>query len=75
MALISLDTPEQWDVTLPLTDVQNSIAVDYHWDRKLIFFTDVNSDVIRFVLNIHSHNHEIIIYNIICISETRVKHK
>lgn len=47
MAIISFDTPEQWDVTFPLTDVLNSIAVDYHWERKLIFFSDVNSDVIR----------------------------
>ncbi|XP_048480934.1 low-density lipoprotein receptor-related protein 4 [Plutella xylostella] len=49
VALISLDTPEQWDVTLPIKDVQNSIAVDFHWDRKEIFFTDVNNDVIRSV--------------------------
>ncbi|KAM3968213.1 low-density lipoprotein receptor-related protein 4 [Aphomia sociella] len=47
VAVISLDSPEQWDVTLPLRDVQNSIAVDFHWERKLIFFTDVNNDVIR----------------------------
>lgn len=47
VAVISLDTPEQWDVTLPVKNVQNSIAVDFHWERKLIFFTDVNNDVIR----------------------------
>lgn len=46
--MISLDTPEQWDVSLPIKDVQNSIAVDYHWEKKLIFFTDVNNDVIRY---------------------------
>lgn len=48
VAMISLDTPEQWDVSLPVKDVQNSIAVDYHWEKKLIFFTDVNNDVIRY---------------------------
>lgn len=50
VAMISLDTPEQWDVSLPVKDVQNSIAVDYHWEKKLIFFTDVNNDVIRYVV-------------------------
>lgn len=49
VAFISLDTPEQWDVTLPIKDVQNSIAVDFHWEQKLIFYTDVNLDVIRCV--------------------------
>lgn len=47
IAIISLDTLEQWDVTLPIKDVQNSIAVDFHWEQKLIFYTDVNLDVIR----------------------------
>ncbi|XP_041973520.1 low-density lipoprotein receptor-related protein 4 isoform X2 [Aricia agestis] len=47
VAMISLDTPEQWDITLPLKNIQNSIAVDYHWERKLIFFTDVNNNEIR----------------------------
>lgn len=47
VAMISLDTPEQWDVTLPIKDVENSVAVDYHWDRKEIFFTDSSSKVIR----------------------------
>lgn len=48
--MISLDTPEQWDVTLPVKNIQNSVAVDYHWEKKLIFFTDVNRNVIRFVV-------------------------
>ncbi|CAG9563555.1 unnamed protein product [Danaus chrysippus] len=47
IALISLDTPEQWDITLPVKDIQNSVAVDYHWERKLIFFTDVYNNEIR----------------------------
>ncbi|KAI8440067.1 hypothetical protein MSG28_001491 [Choristoneura fumiferana] len=63
VALISLDTPEQWDVTLPVTDVQNSIAVDYHWDRKLIFFTDVNSDVIRSVNMLNMSESKVIVKN------------
>lgn len=47
VAMISLDTPEQWDVALPIKDIQNSVAVDYHWDRKEIFFADINRNDIR----------------------------
>ncbi|CAB3256651.1 unnamed protein product [Arctia plantaginis] len=46
IALISFDTPEQWDVPLPIK-VQNAVAVDFHWDQKLLFYTDVDMDVIR----------------------------
>ncbi|XP_022829670.1 low-density lipoprotein receptor-related protein 4 [Spodoptera litura] len=46
IALISFDTPEQWDVALPIK-VQNAVAVDFHWDNKLLFYTDVDMDVIR----------------------------
>lgn len=49
VAVMSLDTPEQWDVMLPIKDVQNSIAVDFHWEQKLIFYTDVHLDIIRLV--------------------------
>lgn len=48
VAYISLDTPELWDVTMPIKDVQHSIAVDFHWDNGLIFFSDVNKNVIRY---------------------------
>lgn len=44
---ISLDTPELWDVTLPIPDVHNAIAVDYHWNKQLIYYTDVHADMIR----------------------------
>lgn len=46
IALISFDTPEQWDVPLPIK-VQNAVAVDFHWDKKLLYYTDVDMDVIR----------------------------
>ncbi|CAH0397300.1 unnamed protein product [Chilo suppressalis] len=49
IATISLDTPEQWDVSLPLKEVQNSLAVDFHWERKEIFYTDVNRDCISVI--------------------------
>ncbi|XP_028028555.1 low-density lipoprotein receptor-related protein 4-like [Bombyx mandarina] len=44
---ISLESPEQWDVTLPVKEVKNTIAVDYHWDLKMIFYTDLDLNVIR----------------------------
>lgn len=47
IALISFDTPEQWDVALPIK-VQNAVAVDFHWEHKLLFYTDVDMDVIRY---------------------------
>lgn len=46
---ISLESPEQWDVTLPVKEVKNTIAVDYHWDLKMIFYTDLDLNVIRSV--------------------------
>ncbi|XP_072942146.1 low-density lipoprotein receptor-related protein 4 [Epargyreus clarus] len=47
ISMISLDTPEQWDLSLPLKNIFNSIAVDFHWEKKLIYFTDVNNNSIR----------------------------
>jgi hypothetical protein len=47
LARVSLDTPELWDVTLPIPDVQNAIAVDFHWNNQKIYYTDVHLDVIR----------------------------
>ncbi|KAK6619502.1 hypothetical protein RUM43_012259 [Polyplax serrata] len=44
---VSLDTAELWDVTLPITEIENSIAVDFHWNKQMIYYSDVNLDVIR----------------------------
>ncbi|XP_063374859.1 low-density lipoprotein receptor-related protein 4 [Cydia amplana] len=63
VAFISLDTPEQWDVTLPVTDVQNSIAVDFHWDRKLIFFTDIEKNVIRSINMLNMSDTKVVVKN------------
>ncbi|XP_075213619.1 low-density lipoprotein receptor-related protein 4-like [Lycorma delicatula] len=46
---VSFDTPEMWDVALPISDVHNAIAVDFHWNKSLIFYSDVLLDVIRSV--------------------------
>lgn len=47
LARVSLDTPELWDVTLPIPDVHNAIAVDFHWKSQKIYYTDVFMDIIR----------------------------
>lgn len=49
LARVSLDTPELWDVTLPIEHIQNAIAVDFHWEKKLIYYTDVDLDIIASV--------------------------
>lgn len=47
LARISLDTSELWDVTLPVTNIEGAIAVDFSWEKKLIFYTDVTANIIR----------------------------
>lgn len=53
LARVSLDTPELWDVTLPLEYIQNAIAVDFHWKNQLIYYTDIDLDVI---VSVNMHN-------------------
>lgn len=49
LARVSLDTPELWDVTLPIAHIQNAIAVDFHWQKQTIYYTDVDLDIIATV--------------------------
>ncbi|CAH1786568.1 unnamed protein product [Owenia fusiformis] len=44
---ISMDTPDNTDVTIPLTDLHNVIALDYDLKEGKIYYTDVYLDVIR----------------------------
>ncbi|RWS07607.1 low-density lipoprotein receptor-related protein 4-like protein [Dinothrombium tinctorium] len=44
---ISLDTPDHSDVFLPIVDVQNAVAVDFDYEAKKIYYTDVALDVVR----------------------------
>lgn len=46
---ISLDTNDLWDVTLPVFDIHNVIDVDFHWKKKIIFYTDIERNVIESV--------------------------
>ncbi|XP_060531905.1 low-density lipoprotein receptor-related protein 4-like [Cylas formicarius] len=50
LSQISLDTLDAWDVTLPIVDeMSNVIDIDYHWDKKLLFYTDIERNVIQSV--------------------------
>ena len=44
---ISLDTPEMFDVVLPIEGVHGAVVVDYHYNKSYIFYADVNVDAIR----------------------------
>ncbi|XP_025833299.1 low-density lipoprotein receptor-related protein 4 [Agrilus planipennis] len=48
---ISLDTEELWDVTLPVGGIFNAINVDFHWKKRLLFFTD---DLVIKSVNMHN---------------------
>ncbi|XP_068085893.1 low-density lipoprotein receptor-related protein 4 [Anabrus simplex] len=61
LARVSLDTPELWDVTLPIPDVHNAIAVDFHWKKQKIYYTDVHLDIIRGVDMLNLSNTEILV--------------
>lgn len=65
LARVSLDTRELWDVTLPIENIYNAIAVDFHWEQKLIIFTDVQLRVIRSVnMFNYSQTHTIVSTNL-----------
>ncbi|KAG5887975.1 hypothetical protein JTB14_035048 [Gonioctena quinquepunctata] len=49
LSQISLDTNDAWDVTLSIAEIHNVIDVDYHWEKKLFFYTDVERNVIQSV--------------------------
>lgn len=46
---VSLDTDDAWDVTLPVDEIENVIDVDFHWEKKLYFYTDIDKNVIASV--------------------------
>lgn len=65
---ISLDTPEMWDVTLPVRNVYHAIGIDFHWHKQLIYYSDceknqivsVNmknmSDIVNIITNVSAPN-------------------
>lgn len=46
---ISLDTPDLFDVVLPIEDVHGSVVLDYHYDQSKIVYADVHIDAIKIV--------------------------
>lgn len=46
---ISLDTPDMFDVVLPINSVYGAVVLDYHYNLSRIFYADVNIDVIKSV--------------------------
>ncbi|CAB3366747.1 Hypothetical predicted protein [Cloeon dipterum] len=63
LARVSLDSEEQWDVTLPIPGVHTAVAVDFHWEKQIIIYTDIHLDVIRQVDMNNFSNFEDIIFN------------
>lgn len=47
IGMISLNTPDLMDVVLPIKGVHGAVVVDYHYKKSLLFFADVNLDIIR----------------------------
>lgn len=52
---ISLDTPELFDVVLPIDGVHGAVVVDYHHAKNFLFYADVNADAIKRV-NMKNYN-------------------
>ncbi|XP_037029978.1 low-density lipoprotein receptor-related protein 4 isoform X2 [Bradysia coprophila] len=46
---ISLDTPDLFDVVLPIEDVHGAVVLDYHYNESKIFYADVHADAIKVV--------------------------
>lgn len=44
---ISLDTPEMFDVVLPIEGVHGAVVIDFHYEQNLLFYADVNADAIK----------------------------
>ncbi|XP_017469873.1 PREDICTED: low-density lipoprotein receptor-related protein 4-like [Rhagoletis zephyria] len=47
IGMISLNMPDYMDVVLPINAVHGAVVLDYHFRKKLLYFADVNTDVIR----------------------------
>lgn len=52
---ISLDTPEMFDVVLPIDGIHGAVVVDYHHSKNFLFYADVNADAIKRV-NMKNYN-------------------
>lgn len=49
---ISLDTPDNTNVVIPISDIHGVVAVDYHQSERKIYYTDSTLGVIRYDSNL-----------------------
>ncbi|ALC49629.1 CG8909 [Drosophila busckii] len=47
IGMISLNSGDFMDVVLPIAGVHGAVVLDYHYRKNLLYFADVNLDVIR----------------------------
>ncbi|KPU81708.1 uncharacterized protein Dana_GF20504, isoform G [Drosophila ananassae] len=47
IGMISLNSGDYMDVVLPINGVHGAVVLDYHYRKNMLFFADVNLDVIR----------------------------
>lgn len=47
IGMISLNSGDYMDVVLPINGVHGAVVLDYHYRENMLFFADVNLDVIR----------------------------
>ncbi|KAK0093543.1 hypothetical protein PV326_013307, partial [Microctonus aethiopoides] len=61
IARMSLDTPEMWDVNLPINDIHHAdSSMDFHWNKRIIVYADNSrrGDVYaRFIKTVNMHNY------------------
>lgn len=62
---ISLDTDDYWDVSLPIEAVDRVTDVDFHYEKQLFFFTDIERHLIQCV---HTDNFS----NVISVIHTNI---
>lgn len=58
---ISLDTPELFDVVLPIEGVHGAVVLDFHYKKSTLFYADVNIDAIRSVDMLNFSNSKTIV--------------
>ncbi|XP_023246171.1 low-density lipoprotein receptor-related protein 4 isoform X3 [Copidosoma floridanum] len=57
---MSLDTPEMWEVQIPVQRNHSAYSVDFHYEKQLIFYTDTDAKVIR-KINLQNFNDDKVI--------------
>lgn len=44
VGMISLTNPDFWDITLPIQNLDHAMDVDFHYKKKLLYFTDIGQN-------------------------------